>query len=58
MRVKPSRLGLVPLKGDPTGTSLAVQWSRIHTSIAGDMGLIPGIGTKIPNAMWYSQKIN
>ena len=58
MRVEPSRLGLVPLRGNPTGTSLAVQWLRIHTSIAGDMVLIPGSGTKIPNTMWYGQKIN
>ena len=37
-------------------TSLAVQWFRICTSTAGGMGSIPGQGTKIPNATWYSQK--
>ena len=29
------------------GTSLAVQWLRLHASIEGGMGLIPGRGTKI-----------
>ena len=32
------------------GTSLAVQWLRLHPSTAGGMGLIPGLGTKIPHA--------
>ena len=30
------------------GISLVVQLLRLHTSTAGDMGLIPGQGTKIP----------
>ena len=30
------------------GTSLAVQWLRLHASTAGGMGSIPGLGTKIP----------
>ena len=34
------------------GTSLAVQWLRLHTSTAGGTGLIPGQGTKIPHAAW------
>ena len=34
------------------GTSLVVQWLRLCTFIAGDVGLIPGQGTKIPHAMW------
>ena len=29
------------------GTSLAAQWSRLHASMAGGAGLIPGWGTKI-----------
>ena len=33
-----------------TETSLVVQWLRICTSIAGDMGSIPGQGTKIPRS--------
>ena len=32
------------------GTSLVVQWLRLHAPNAGDMGLIPGQGTKIPQA--------
>ena len=32
------------------GTSLAVQWLRLCASTAGDAGLIPGHGTKIPHA--------
>ena len=38
------------------GTSLAVQWLRLHTSDAGGMGLISSAGTKIPHAMWCGQK--
>ena len=32
------------------GTSLVVQWLSLQASTAGDMGLIPGQGTKIPHA--------
>ena len=39
-----------------TGTSLAVQWLGLWASTAGDMGLIPGRGTKIPHAAWHGQK--
>ena len=39
-----------------TGTSLAVQRLRLHTSKAGGAGLIPGQGTKIPHATWRGQK--
>ena len=38
------------------GASLVVQWLRLHPSIAGGTGLIPGLGTKIPHAAWYGQK--
>ena len=31
------------------GTSLEVQWLRLRASNAGDAGLIPGQGTKIPH---------
>ena len=31
-----------------TWTLLAVQWLGLHASTAGDTGLIPGPGTKIP----------
>ena len=30
------------------GTSLVVQWLRLHTATAGDVGSIPGWVTKIP----------
>ena len=32
------------------GTSLAVQWLRVNAVSEGGMGLIPGLGTKIPLA--------
>ena len=32
------------------GTSLVVQWLRLHTSTAGGAGLAPGQGTMIPHA--------
>ena len=37
-------------------TSLVVQWLRLCASTAGDVGLIPGWGTKIPHAIGHSQK--
>ena len=37
-------------KKECIGTSLAVQQLRFHASTAGGMGLIPGQGTKFPNA--------
>ena len=33
-----------------SGASLVVQWLRLHALSAGDMGSIPGLGTKIPHA--------
>ena len=36
------------LKWDQTGTSLPVQWLRLHASNAWGMSSIPGQGTKIP----------
>ena len=38
------------------GTSLAVQWLRLHTSTAVDTGSIPGRGSKIPHAMRHGPK--
>ena len=38
------------------GTSLAVQWLGLRASTAGGTGSIPGQGTKIPHAVWCSQK--
>ena len=37
-------------------TSLAVQWLKLLASTAGDMGSIPGCGTKIPHAMVWPKK--
>ena len=40
------------------GTSLVVQWLRLHASNAEGAGLIPHQGTKIPHATsWLSQNI-
>ena len=33
-----------------------VQWLRLHTSNAEGMGLIPGQGIKILQAIWYGQE--
>ena len=38
------------------GTSLLVQWLRLHTSSAGNIGSIPGQRTKIPYASGHSKK--
>ena len=35
---------------------LVVQWLRLCASTAGIVGLMPGRGTKILHAKWYSQK--
>ena len=40
-----------------SGVSLVVQGLRRHTSSRGDLGSIPGQGTKIPQAIHHSQKI-
>ena len=37
-------------------TSLKAQWLRCHTSNAGDSGLIPDQGTKIPHVTWPKKK--
>ena len=39
------------------GTSLAVQWLRLHTSTVGGVGSIPDWGTRILHATWCSQKM-
>ena len=38
------------------GTSLAVQWLKLHASTAGGMGSTSGQGTRIPHAAWCGQK--
>ena len=37
-----------------SGTSLVVQWLRLHTLNAGDMSSIPGQGTKILHASGHT----
>ena len=39
-----------------TGTSLRVQWLRLHPTNAGSMGSIPGWGTKVPHTVGCGQK--
>ena len=56
--VQSSNLGteVARKKTENVGTSLVVQWLRLFTSTAEGMGLIPGWGTKILNALWHSKK--
>ena len=42
--------------GPHLGTFLAIQWLGLCTPNSGDMGLIPGWGTKILHASWLGQK--
>ena len=37
------------------GASLVAQWLSLHASKAEGVSSIPGLGTKIPRAMQYSQ---
>ena len=46
------------LKTPGIGTSLVVQWLRLHAFKTGGMNLIPGQGTKIPHAMIKMAKTN
>ena len=39
-------------------TSLVVLWLRLYTSTAGDVGWVPGRGTKIPPAVQCGQKFS
>ena len=41
-----------------TGTSPVAQQVRLYSSSVEGEGLIPGWGTKIPHAVWCSQKVN
>ena len=38
------------------GTSLAIQWLRLHAPKSGSTGLTPAQGTKIPHAAQHGQK--
>ena len=44
------------LKYEHLGTSLVIQWFRLHASNAGGVGSIPGWGTNIPHAVEHGQK--
>ena len=56
--IKQVPLSLDDLKASAPGTSLVVEWLRLHASKAGGAGLIPGWGTKsyVPTA-WCGQKV-
>ena len=45
-------------KNEEGGTSLVVQWLRLCAANAGDVGSIPGRGTKIPHDTWPKDKNN
>ena len=47
---------LCGLKKYKFGTSLAVQWLRPCASTEGGTASTPGLGTKIPHAVWCGQK--
>ena len=44
-------------RNQDAGTSLAVQWLRLHASSAGEAGLILGQGTKITHAVHLGHRI-
>ena len=43
-------------KNSTPGTSLPVQWLRLHASTAGGMDSIPDQGTKSPHGTWGNQE--
>ena len=40
----------------PLGTSLVVQWLRLHLPMKRGVGSIPGWGVKIPHALWLKKQ--
>ena len=46
-----------PHKTPDAGTLVVVRWLRLHAASAGDLGSIPGQGTKISHAAQCGQKI-
>ena len=48
--------GKLMSKDGPSRNSLVVQWLGLRASTAKGRGLIPGWGTKIPQAAWCGQK--
>ena len=51
-----SKLAEINLRLTTGGNSLVVQWLGLCASTAGDIGFIPGGGTKIPSAAQCGQK--
>ena len=45
------------IKKTSIGASMVVQRLGLHAFTARGMGLIPALGTKIPHATWYGQKV-
>ena len=56
LRMHLRSLALIQTTVVMVGTSLAVQWLRLHASPAGGTGSIPGQETKIRQAAWCGQK--
>ena len=55
-QVKKSRLQKSVKNNSFGGNSLVVQWLRLSAFTAVALSSVPGWGTKIPKATWYSQK--
>ena len=55
-QVKKSRLQKSVKNNSFWGNSLVVQWLRLGAFTAVALSSVPGWGTKIPQATWYSQK--
>ena len=55
VRVQPKQQNQSEMNLRNIGTFLAVWRLRLHTSTAGGTGLIPGLGTKIPQAAQLSK---
>ena len=46
----------ISLEAIQPGTSLVIQWLRLHTFSAGDVDMIPGWAAKIPHAVQHDSK--
>ena len=44
------KITMTEIRSAQDGTSLVVQWPKLHTRNAGDLGSIPGQGTKLLHA--------
>ena len=52
------RLQVMHAYQNPLGTSVVIQWLRLHDFNAGSVGSISGWGTKIPYDVLHSKLIN